>query len=105
MKGILFNIQKFSLHDGAGIRTTLFFKGCNLRCRWCANPESQKMEPEQLGAETTGRAYTLEEVLAEAMRDKPFYDRSGGGVTLSGGEPLLQADFAAALCRQLRVGG
>ena len=50
MKGILFNIQKFSLHDGAGIRTTLFFKGCNLRCRWCANPESQKMEPEQLGA-------------------------------------------------------
>ena len=49
MKGILFNIQKFSLHDGAGIRTTLFFKGCNLRCRWCANPESQKMEPEQLG--------------------------------------------------------
>ena len=105
MKGILFNIQKFSLHDGAGIRTTLFFKGCNLRCRWCANPESQKMEPEQLGAETTGRAYTLEEVLAEAMRDKPFYDRSGGGVTLSGGEPLLQADFAAALCRQLRERG
>ena len=105
MKSILFNIQKFSLHDGAGIRTTLFFKGCNLRCRWCANPESQKMEPEQLGAETTGRAYTLEEVLAEAMRDKPFYDRSGGGVTLSGGEPLLQADFAAALCRQLRERG
>ena len=105
MKGILFNIQKFSLHDGAGIRTTLFFKGCNLRCRWCATPESQKMEPEQLGAETTGRAYTLEEVLAEAMRDKPFYDRSGGGVTLSGGEPLLQADFAAALCRQLRERG
>ena len=84
MKGILFNIQKFSLHDGAGIRTTLFFKGCNLRCRWCANPESQKMEPEQLGAETTGRAYTLEEVLAEAMRDKPFYDRSGGGPSPAG---------------------
>ena len=72
MKGILFNIQKFSLHDGAGIRTTLFFKGCNLRCRWCANPESQKMEPEQLGAETTGRPFTLRKCWPRPCGISPF---------------------------------
>jgi len=106
MEAVLFNIQKFCLHDGPGIRTTVFFKGCNLRCRWCANPESQsrRLHPE-LGARLQGRVWTLEEVLEEVLRDKAFYDHSGGGVTLSGGEPLLQADFACALCDALHEQG
>lgn len=103
MKALLFNIQKFSLHDGAGIRTTVFFKGCNLRCIWCANPESQSPAPEPLGDGIAGRYYTLEEVLGEAIKDKPFYEQSGGGVTLSGGEPLMQADFAVALAKALHA--
>lgn len=105
MEATLFNIQKFCLHDGPGIRTTVFFKGCNLRCAWCANPESQAMAPEEMGGKPVGRAYTLEEVLEETCKDKPFYDQSGGGVTLSGGEPLMQADFACALCDALHAQG
>ncbi len=106
MNAILFNIQKFCLHDGPGIRTTVFFKGCNLRCRWCANPESQsrKLRPE-LSERLRGRVWTLEEVLREVLRDKPFYEESGGGVTFSGGEPLLQADFVRALAGALRGEG
>jgi pyruvate formate lyase activating enzyme len=105
LKALLFNIQKFSLHDGPGIRTTLFFKGCNLRCKWCSNPESQPMEPQTLRSETAGRYYTLEEIMSEVLKDKPFYDESGGGVTLSGGEPLLQAEFAFALSDALHNAG
>lgn len=102
MEAILFNVQKFCLHDGPGIRSTVFFKGCNLRCRWCANPESQsgKVGPRddpKLGV----RRWTLDEVVAEVCRDRAFYDGSGGGVTLSGGEPLLQPDFVCALCDRL----
>jgi len=106
MEAVLFNIQKFCLHDGPGIRTTVFFKGCNLRCRWCANPESQsrRLRPE-LGEKLQGRVWTLEEVLEAVLRDKAFYDHSGGGVTLSGGEPLLQADFVCALCDALHAHG
>ncbi len=106
MEAILFNIQKFCLHDGPGIRSTVFFKGCNLRCYWCANPESQsrRLRPE-LGEKLRGRVWTLEEVLEELLQDKAFYDHSGGGVTLSGGEPLLQADFACALCDALHEHG
>lgn len=106
MEAVLFNIQRFCLHDGPGIRSTVFFKGCNLRCRWCANPEafSMQIHPE-LEASLRGRVWTLEEVLAEVLKDKAFYDESGGGVTLSGGEPLLQADFACALCDALHEQG
>ena len=100
MKALLFNIQKFCLHDGYGIRTTLFFKGCNLRCGWCSNPESQSTLPDE-----AGRYYTLEEIMETVLKDKPFYDKSGGGVTLSGGEPLLQAEFVCALCDALHASG
>lgn len=105
MKAILFNIQKFSLHDGPGIRTTIFFKGCNLRCKWCANPESISGIPETVNGNTTGRYYTIDEVMAEVLKDKPFFDKSGGGVTLSGGEPLLQAEFVLSLCDELHKAG
>jgi len=106
MDAVLFNIQRFCLHDGPGIRTTVFFKGCNLRCRWCANPESQSgaVCPE-LEPSLRGRVWSLEEVLREIEKDEAFYRGSGGGVTLSGGEPLLQAEFAEALCRRLREHG
>lgn len=141
MQGILFDIQRFCVHDGPGIRTTVFFKGCNLKCFWCHNPESMNPRPEvqylaikcigcgkcvaacpqgchsmtegmhcydraacvscgmcvdACPAEALsmmGRAYTMEEALGIALRDKPFYDNSGGGITCSGGEPMLQHGF------------
>ena len=95
MKARIFNIQRFSLHDGAGIRTNVFFQGCNLRCAWCANPESQAV------AAPGAKEWGVEELAAELVKDKPFFDKSGGGVTLTGGEPLLQADFVVALCGRL----
>lgn len=100
MKALLFNIQKFCIHDGKGIRTTLFFKGCNLKCKWCSNPESQSLKPDD-----AGRYYTIEEIMETVLKDKPFYDESGGGVTLSGGEPLLQYEFVCALCDKLHETG
>ena len=94
VKGRIFDIQKFSVHDGPGIRTIVFFKGCVLRCRWCCNPESQRYEIETMlvnGKEKViGRDVTVEEVLMEISQDRNFYRRSGGGVTLSGGEALCQ---------------
>ena len=153
MIGHIFNIQKFSLHDGPGIRTTIFFKGCKLRCSWCANPESQQINAqltldrekctgcgscadlcpsqarvmqdghplvsahactlcgkcmEACPAGAIGREcsdLTVEEVLAEALKDVAFYRQSGGGVTFSGGEPLLQQEFATALARSLHENG
>lgn len=153
VSGIIFDIKKYSIHDGPGIRTTVFFKGCPLRCWWCHNPESQSMQPQLMlrdkrclrcgvcggiceegaifdsidgsvpdtdrllcqvcgkcveacfsGArELVGKRLTVEEILAEIERDRPFYDQSGGGVTLSGGEPLMQPAFLLALltaCRE-----
>ncbi len=143
--GRLFDIQRFSVHDGPGIRTTVFMKGCPLRCLWCHNPEGIS-QGDQLSflpdkcigcgwcfsacendahamiddrhvldrerckvcgkcaekcyaaaLEIVGRTATVEEVIDEVLRDKPFYETSGGGMTLSGGEPLMQADFSAAL--------
>ena len=152
-QGLIFNIQRYSIHDGPGIRTTVFFKGCPLHCRWCSNPESINSVPEIVfrstrcdgcgrcvkacvpGAlkldgnqveidrekcdlcfkcvtacyaeslETTGRYYSLEEVLDEASRDEPFYHNSGGGVTLSGGEPLFQPEFAINLLKACKTKG
>lgn len=153
LKGLVFNIQRYSIHDGPGIRTTVFFKGCSLHCKWCSNPESISLQPEILvrearcngcrrcidvcspGAlslastglwldrekcdlclkcidacwedaiEVAGRFMTLDEVVEECRRDEPFYHNSGGGVTLSGGEPLLQADFALALLSRCKALG
>lgn len=145
----IFNIQKFSVHDGPGIRTTVFLKGCPLRCLWCHNPESQVINQQMLhdkdkcvlcgtcvricpekavkiennilttdpdkcnycgmceiycipGArQIAGKFYTVEEIFNEVMKDKVFYEQSKGGVTVSGGEPLLQIDFVEELLKKL----
>ena len=91
----IFNIQKFSVHDGPGIRTTVFFKGCPLRCLWCHNPESQNRCPEIMRGkdgkeETAGKQYSVPELVKILKKDQIFYDQSGGGVTLSGGEIMVQ---------------
>lgn len=148
-RGLVFDIQRFSVHDGPGIRTTVFLKGCPLGCPWCHNPESQNAKAEILFYEQRcirdgacekvcpqgaidlssphrvirsrcdgcglcagacpslalvlcGRQMTVTEVVAKLERDRPFYETSGGGVTLSGGEPLFQAPFAAALLAECR---
>lgn len=149
--GIVFDIKKFSIHDGPGIRTTVFLKGCPLHCAWCHNPESQDPRPEMMlreqrcigcGAclaecpqeaitwngrgvitdrarcvrcgvcaehcmaearEAIGREMSVAQVMAEIERDLSFYDQSGGGVTFSGGEPLLQRDFLLALLQGCRA--
>ncbi|MDQ1301799.1 MAG: Glycyl-radical enzyme activating protein [Chloroflexota bacterium] len=151
--GLIFDIQRFSVHDGPGIRTTVFLKGCSLRCFWCHNPEGLRMAPEvqflpnrciSCGAcaaacehdgqhlDETGRSFTREhcvacgacveacvaealtlagkrmtadEVVAEALRDRVFYETSGGGVTLSGGEPALQPDFAREILARAKAEG
>jgi pyruvate formate lyase activating enzyme len=154
LTGTIFDIRKYSVHDGPGIRTTVFLKGCPLDCWWCHNPESQSAAPEPMlrpnlciacdvcietcaqgaiarqqgqltwarerctscgecaaaclaGArELAGREYTPGEVLAELERDRLFYEESGGGVTFSGGEPLLQWRFLAEVlqgCRRLEL--
>lgn len=149
--GTIFDLKKYSINDGPGIRTTVFFSGCPLACLWCHNPESQSLTPQLLyrawrclgcggcveacpagaiafevekrvftdaskcahcqtcgatcysGArEFSGRAVTVGEVMAQVEREIPFYDESGGGVTFSGGEPLLQPEFLSALLQACR---
>jgi pyruvate formate lyase activating enzyme len=156
-RGLVFNIQKFSLHDGSGIRTLVFLKGCPLRCRWCANPEGQATHPELafnsdrcIGTTECGRCIevcgegaiepsgdgkvrvdralcnncgdciaacpsralelfgtymSVDEMVAVVEEDSAFYARSGGGLTLSGGEPLVQAEFAIALLKRAQERG
>ena len=109
VSGRIFDIQRYSIHDGPGIRTVVFFKGCGLRCRWCCNPESQsgKTEIWQRSSlpEEVGYDVTAGEVIKEVLRDLPYYRRSGGGITLSGGECLLQPDFAYALLSLAKAHG
>ncbi len=132
MNGEIFDIQRFSVNDGPGIRTTVFFKGCNLKCRWCHNPESQSAQPQILfyadkctgcgrcksvtpndtdficfhdAKEICGRTYSVEEVLNEVLKDKMFYDNSGGGVTFSGGECMLQVGFLQEVLKACRANG
>jgi pyruvate formate lyase activating enzyme len=108
-KGRIFDIQRFSIHDGPGIRTIVFLKGCYMRCAWCCNPESQRYEIETLtvgGKEkTVGKDVTVADIMPEILADLPYYRRSGGGVTLSGGEVLAQADFAAELLKACKAAG
>lgn len=108
-KGRIFNIQRFSIHDGPGIRTIVFFKGCYMRCAWCCNPESQEFKIQTMlenGKEkTVGKDVTVEEILPELLADEPYYRRSGGGITLSGGEILGQSDFARDLLRACKDNG
>jgi pyruvate formate lyase activating enzyme len=151
-QGIIFNIMRFATHDGPGIRTAVFFKGCPLDCWWCHNPESRSFAPEVLysaadcrlclkclevcphhaieqvdgGIRTTaacricgtclphcgsearqiaGRRIGLAEAIQEIEKDVVFFEESGGGVTLSGGEPLAQPGFASALLRECRLRG
>jgi pyruvate formate lyase activating enzyme len=114
-KATIFNIQHYSIHDGPGIRTTVFFKGCPLSCKWCHNPEGRDQKPQSVfdprkciqcrrcnncptGArETIGYEVTVSELMKEINKDLLFYEQSGGGVTFSGGEPLSQADFLLQL--------
>lgn len=143
-KGIIFDVSRYCLNDGPGIRTTVFLKGCPLRCSWCHNPESQKMTPEILFSQSScincgacsvvcpnqchsledlhifdrsrctvcgkcveacakkalrivGKESTVEEIISEVLKDKTFYATSGGGITVSGGEPTLQVDFLEKL--------
>jgi len=113
--GIVFRIKKYAIHDGPGIRTTLFLKGCPLSCWWCHNPEGRSPDPQTIAparrhspaghpaaGETIGRRMTVEQVMAQITKDLIFYDESGGGVTFSGGEPLMQPEFLAALLERCR---
>lgn len=109
VKGRIFDIQKFSVHDGPGIRTIVFLKGCALRCKWCCNPESQSKEIQIMntpdGEKTMGRDVTVGEIIGEIIKDRAFFRRSGGGITLSGGETLLQPEFAYALFKAAKENG
>lgn len=104
--GIVFDIKEFAVHDGPGIRTTVFLKGCPLRCRWCHNPEGQSPLPQTIqgsaGPRVAGRTYTAE-ALARLLNEQAEILRDcEGGVTFSGGEPLFQADFVVAVARRLK---
>jgi pyruvate formate lyase activating enzyme len=127
MKALVFDIQRYSIHDGGGIRTLIFFKGCPLYCPWCSNPESQSNEIEKVKIKSKcmkcekcyhsvkecptgaikefGRYMSLDELKEEILKDRIFYDSSGGGVTLSGGEVLMQADFAIELLKMIKKYG
>ncbi|MCK4836129.1 MAG: glycyl-radical enzyme activating protein [Candidatus Aminicenantes bacterium] len=107
VKGIIFDIKRYAIHDGPGIRSTVFFKGCPLRCWWCHNPEGLRPEIEKILIEPgdkSGQQYriigeekTVKSVMDEITGEVLFFDESGGGVTFSGGEPLMQPDFLKAL--------
>ncbi len=109
VRGRIFDIQKFSTHDGPGIRTVVFLKGCILRCRWCCNPESQSHRIERMqtaqGIKVVGRDVTVGEVMEKVLQDMAYYRRSGGGLTLSGGEALCQEEFVTALLQEAKSHG
>jgi pyruvate formate lyase activating enzyme len=105
IKGVIFNIQRFSVNDGPGIRTTVFMKGCPLCCGWCHNPEGRDFEPFKLDGETIGKVYTDGELYSEVEKDRIFYEESGGGVTFSGGEPLSQPEFLNSILKLCKENG
>lgn len=117
MNGIVFDIKKYAIHDGPGIRTTVFLKGCPLKCRWCHNPESIKPGCEVIvkinrkktldlsyseTKEVIGKEVTPDEIFNEIKKDKLFYDEGKGGVTFSGGEPMMQTDYLYELLQLCR---
>ncbi len=108
-KGRVFDVQKYSIHDGPGIRTIVFLKGCVLRCKWCCNPESQEYKIQTMKVQgedkVIGRDVTVREMIEEVEKDRVYYYRSGGGMTLSGGECLCQPEFAGALLRAAKERG
>lgn len=108
-KGRIFDIQRYSIHDGNGIRTIVFLKGCVLRCRWCCNPESQEYEIQTMTVQgkpkVIGEDVTVREVMETVEKDRPYYRRTGGGLTLSGGESLCQPEFARDLLRAAKEAG
>jgi len=117
MKGLLFSIKRYSVHDGPGIRVTYFMKGCPLSCWWCHNPEGILPDPEEITdvrkigerefsvKRIAGRYYTVDELVFMADRERVFIDRSGGGVTFSGGEPMMQPEFLIEALKSLRQKG
>lgn len=108
-RGRIFDIQRYSIHDGNGIRTIVFLKGCVLRCRWCCNPESQNYDIETMMVQgepkVIGEDITVGEVMKIVEKDRPYYRRTGGGLTLSGGESLCQPEFARDLLRAAQDAG
>ncbi len=103
--GTIFNIQRFSIHDGPGTRTTIFFKGCPLACWWCHNPEGRSSAIEERNGQTIGREISADELMDEILKDRILYEESGGGVTFSGGEPLAQPAFLEEMLRRCREHG
>lgn len=109
VKGRIFDIQRYSIHDGKGIRTIVFLKGCVLRCRWCCNPESQEYDVQTMRVagkpKIIGKDVTVSEVMETVEKDRGYYRRTGGGLTLSGGECLCQPDFCEALLASAKQRG
>ncbi|MDO4273422.1 MAG: glycyl-radical enzyme activating protein [Eubacteriales bacterium] len=107
--GRIFDVQRYSIHDGPGIRTIVFLKGCVLRCRWCCNPESQDFAIQTMKVQgedkVIGRDVTVREMIEVVEKDRPCYYRSGGGLTLSGGECLCQPEFSRDLLRAAKERG
>ena len=103
--GTVFSIEEFAIHDGPGIRTTVFLKGCPLRCTWCHNPEGQAFEPETMVKKgersICGEIYSPKELAAKLLRNEDIFKMNGGGVTFTGGEPLSQAQFLLEVLEEL----
>ena len=109
VRGRVADVQRYSIHDGPGIRTIVFLKGCHFRCRWCCNPEMQEYAIETMVVngvpKTVGRDMSVAEVMQEVVKDRDYYRNSGGGMTLSGGECLSQPEFAIALLQAAKEEG
>lgn len=102
-KGTVLRIERSSVHDGPGLRTVLFLKGCPLRCQWCSTPESQKFEIETGDSYSYGSVMTVQDVMRELRKDSLFFFISTGGITISGGEILAQPEFTRAVLRNCRA--
>ena len=105
LTGVVFDVRDFTIHDGRGLRTTVFLKGCPLRCSWCHNPEGISPDPQWMhnpgGDRRVGKTYTSSELATLLNRQRDVFRTTGGGATFSGGEPLLQAAFLAEVLDQL----